>query len=297
MGIDGSSLGRQIRDYEERHPGLKSVLSAVGSFLSVESMFREGEGPLSIRHLPQTEEITAGLVGGKFVLKEKNIEIDEESFSHAFGRNLQILAGFYSVSDETGFLREQVGRHVGRLHQLDSREISSLITGLENLPGILPLVLLYFTARPFYTSFADHIRTTGAIKGWTAGYCPVCGQPPFMARLEEEDGARFLECGLCATTWRFPRLACPFCDSPERAKNRFFYVPGDEGRRVYVCEDCKTYIKTVDVAKFGRKPVLLFEFVATPHLDLLAERSGYVPPDNLASALVLMNLQQDTSVN
>jgi transcription elongation factor Elf1 len=234
--------------------------------------------------------------GGRFVLQKRSLNIPQKYVSRAFREIREIMADFYAITDEKGILKKQVGRFAGRVHRLGLKEFNVFTSGSQGLPKIVPLVLLYFTARPFYISFAEHVAKTGAVTGWTSGCCPVCGQAPLTAFLRAEDGARFLACGLCDTTWRFPRLACPFCDSPERAKARSFHLPGDEGRRVYVCEHCKTYLKTVDLGKLGRKPNLLLEYVATPHLDRLAKQSGYVPPDNLPLTLIL-GTTEETPVN
>ena len=45
---------------------------------------------------------------------------------------------------------------------------------------------------------------------WEKGYCPICGSPPALARLEA-DGQRFLFCSFCWHRWPARRTVCPYC--------------------------------------------------------------------------------------
>lgn len=133
----------------------------------------------------------------------------------------------------------------------------------------------------FYISFARAVREEIDLLLWGEGCCPVCGQPPGMA-MHEKEGARILECSLCSTTWQFPRLECPFCRNRDPQQLGYFYADDYPGRRVQVCERCKSYLKTVIVKELGRDVVLGLEEVYTTDLDILARREGYQAGGDLA---------------
>lgn len=138
--------------------------------------------------------------------------------------------------------------------------------------------VIFMSLSPFLTRMMKQAEEEVGFSLWRQGYCPVCGQVAVMAKLNSEDGSRVLECWLCHAQWVFPRLECPYCDNKEQKKLRFFYVPGDKSRQVHVCEECKSYLKTID-AKSMQKDVLLdLEAIATGQLDLLAEKEGYHLP-------------------
>ncbi|MDH7577034.1 MAG: formate dehydrogenase accessory protein FdhE [Bacillota bacterium] len=296
LSDNGSSFKMHINDYKKGHPELKHLLEIVGDLLTAgETLLKEERRRPAISSLPNREEIRAHFSHQRFALKEKDLPIEQDQFRG-------ILSKLTTILEDTGIIPEpgtfsptaDFEKDAARLHLLDFGETDlaekKAASKAKEPLRILHLILLYFSVRPFYKSLAEYIRQEVGFETWTAGCCPVCGQLPFLARLEEEDGAKFLACGLCDTSWRFPRLACPFCKSQNEPQIRYFYVPGEEGQRVYVCERCRTYLKTIEPAKLQRKPLLLFEHLVTPHLDLLAQKAGYFPPRNLISALVLARL-------
>jgi FdhE protein len=137
---------------------------------------------------------------------------------------------------------------------------------------------MFFTfsiARFFYASYAEVIREQVDLSLWEKGVCPVCGQKPSMAMLRSDDGARLLECGLCHTRWQFYRLVCHECGNRDHNSLGFFYIPEKENRRVYVCNRCKSYLKTTVLKGLGREIIPDLENIATLYLDFLAQGEGY----------------------
>lgn len=133
--------------------------------------------------------------------------------------------------------------------------------------------LMNHTVKPFMRQYAHNVNDYFDPETWLKGSCPVCGGKPTLAILEKEVGRRYLYCGLCEVKWRFHRLGCPYCTSYE---SHFFTVEGMEKHRVYYCEQCRGYIKTIDEAKSGGSKINLFwEDINTVQLDILAMREGY----------------------
>ena len=108
--------------------------------------------------------------------------------------------------------------------------------------------------------------------------CPACGSPPSIARLRRADGRRLLICGLCGREWEAVRLACTCCGTQQRESLGVLRLADADARWVETCDACKGYIKTVDERKLpeGEAILAVVEEAATLHLDLTAEREGYI---------------------
>ena len=111
---------------------------------------------------------------------------------------------------------------------------------------------------------------------WEEGFCPVCGEKPHYGFLREEDGAKFLECWLCGTSWRYPRLKCPYCKIEDQEKLGFFTVGEDEVCRIYFCRKCQKYYKVFNWKKYTEKGALAaVHHLHTLHFDKLALKEGF----------------------
>lgn len=109
---------------------------------------------------------------------------------------------------------------------------------------------------------------------WDYGYCPLCGSQPNMAYFDKT-GKRHLHCELCGEEWPHPRLNCPFCQTQEQKSLGYFHSEEEEGFRVDFCRKCNRYIKTVDKRIVEDTAPMEVEFLATIHLDLLANKHGF----------------------
>jgi FdhE protein len=109
---------------------------------------------------------------------------------------------------------------------------------------------------------------------WKRGYCPVCGGAPDFASLEAESGARHLLCSRCSSKWLYPRVKCPFCTTTDHTK--LFYYPSEDGvYRLYVCQACRRYLKTIDLRQVQREVLLPVERITTVAMDAAARSEGY----------------------
>ncbi|MFQ5859635.1 MAG: formate dehydrogenase accessory protein FdhE, partial [Anaerolineae bacterium] len=131
--------------------------------------------------------------------------------------------------------------------------------------------------RPFLHRAALAARphlSPSAYRRW--GHCPVCGGEPDFSTLERESGVRLLFCSRCDTGWCYKRIGCPFCDTENPRK--LAYYPSDDGiYRLYVCDECNGYMKTMDLREAMRPFVLQVERVLTAGMDLTASEAGYRP--------------------
>lgn len=108
---------------------------------------------------------------------------------------------------------------------------------------------------------------------WHRGNCPVCGGVPSFAAVHAEPGFRTLLCSRCNGEWSFRRMGCPFC----LERDHQIYYPGEEeGYRLYACEACNRYIKSLEMRESASVRCLPVETLATVTMDLAARGKGYL---------------------
>jgi formate dehydrogenase maturation protein FdhE len=136
-------------------------------------------------------------------------------------------------------------------------------------------VAIHTAMKPFLKAYSRSLLPEVDQKRWRRGYCPICGSKPNFAFLsKEQEGARWLICPRCDARWLFQRLECPFCGNKEQ--NKLSYLTDDKGLyRVYICEECKGYLKSIDLRKAESEVILPLEWVSTLDLDRQACESGY----------------------
>lgn len=151
-------------------------------------------------------------------------------------------------------------------------------TGLdENALKFMAITL----ARPLFELAAGEVKEVLESYSWWNNYCPACGSEPLMAKIRKGDNMRILGCSLCGTQWHFDRVKCPFCDhhDPSGKTLKHLYYHEGSPHRLYVCDECKRYIKCIDERKMevGKEINFAVEDMATLYLDTLAKENGYVP--------------------
>ncbi len=128
--------------------------------------------------------------------------------------------------------------------------------------------------KPFLAGYAKTMLSQVSQENWRQGFCPVCGGSPDFACLDKENGTRWLLCERCDTSWLFQRMQCPYCGNQDQ--DTLSYFTSDDGRyRLYVCEVCKQYLKTIDLRQTGEEADLPLERLLTLSLDLEAREYGY----------------------
>lgn len=111
---------------------------------------------------------------------------------------------------------------------------------------------------------------------WHEGYCPICAGAPAMGELAGEEGQKLLHCSICASDWNISRLKCSYCGNDERDSLEYFTAEGEAGYRVDICRKCSGYLKVVDSRELGEGLPMDVEDLNTLHLDLMAQKEGFV---------------------
>lgn len=110
---------------------------------------------------------------------------------------------------------------------------------------------------------------------WRRPCCPVCGGRSDFACLDRESGLRRLLCSRCNAEWLFQRLECPHCGCTDQTKLAFF--SDDESLyRLYVCEECRRYLKAIDLRVSRGEVLLPLERFLTLDMDAQAREYGYI---------------------
>jgi len=132
---------------------------------------------------------------------------------------------------------------------------------------------------PSLAAAADKIKgELGSDQVWRFGHCPVCGGLPLIGELKEKQGFRHLTCSFCLHEYRVKRIGCPLCDESDAEKLSFFKSEDEPGYRVYACQSCMTYIKTIDFREMDRESLPLLDDLDSLSLDIMAAGMGYKRP-------------------
>jgi FdhE protein len=135
--------------------------------------------------------------------------------------------------------------------------------------------LLHATLNPFLAFHAAALTHLIDQERWRRRYCPVCGGSPDISYMDKERGSRWLVCCRCDTEWVFQRLECPYCGNKDQSSLAYF-TDEKEVYRLYVCEKCKRYIKTIDLQKTGEEILAPLERLWSLNLDTQAKAKGYI---------------------
>ncbi len=206
------------------------------------------------------------------------------------------VGGLYPAA--SAFLRrfpppdgEAADRLMARLTEEVFRKTVVEITGRQGVMGIIAKdgrddteddlmgFVMHAVARPLFEAHAlEYAPMEELFASWDRGYCPVCGGFPAMGGLFGEEGRRRLNCHRCGFEWNFGRVHCPFCDTTDHEKLRYFTLGEHDFYRVDVCDSCKGYLKGFD-ARLSADGIIVWEAedLVTTFLELAAEKEGYLP--------------------
>lgn len=152
------------------------------------------------------------------------------------------------------------------------------IAMVENVDHELLDSAIAATLKPFLFAYARLLLTEVNQELWRRRYCPICGGKPDFAYLDKERGARWLLCSRCDSEWLFQRLECPYCGTQNQ--DALAYFTDDEESylyRLYVCEQCRTYIKAIDLRRTESEVLLPLERMMTLDMDRQGQDKGYKP--------------------
>lgn len=260
----------------------REFLKLHSDITEAKASFGKGLGELP-REIP-IEEAQKRLKAGKPVLDFETVELPEEKLR-------QLFESFSSALKSTQFHEASEVKGLQGAVESGELDLQSLVKDVFNGDsgavtltaerlGVDADLLAYLGTNlinPFLEQYTDELGDKVDFSNWLSGSCPFCGSEAAFARLRRDDGKRILWCQFCGTEWEYPRIKCPFCSTENHKSLRYFYTEEQSHYRVYLCDECKRYVKTIDerVTPEDQKLDLAFESFKTLYLDILAQKDGY----------------------
>jgi len=139
--------------------------------------------------------------------------------------------------------------------------------------------ILQLTLLPLLMAVGRASADAVAEVAWNSGVCPVCAAWPALAESRGLERQRMLRCGRCGSAWQLPWQLCPFCANDQHAGLSYLYSgQTGEARRVFACDRCKGYLKTIATFVPLEQLDLPIDDLATLELDLAALDAGLLRP-------------------
>ena len=281
MPVETDAIIYYLEEKERKEGTLPQLLKFYQRLLRVQSQV---EQKLASQLEPglSREAIYQRIDGGIPLIDFDELALDWPLLRDSFN---EVTAIFAEYPELFGELPQRLrGPGVSRL--LTKKAVKAWFKGTELPAAILTddvnanlaVAIIHATLKPFLVSHARVL--TGFIdqERWRREYCPICGGSPDFAYLDKERGSRWLLCSRCDTEWLFQRLQCPYCGTQDQ--NALAYFTDDEGLyRLYVCERCKHYLKTIDLRPAKAEVLLPLERFYTLDIDRQAQEQGYSPYD------------------
>ena len=275
-------------EMEELHPELGEVINLQYDLLAARRAIR---ARVSLPEYTEAE-LRGRVAKGVPMLRPQEMALDWEVFTGLFRKACEVTARHRpDLAPELERLSVLPDLEPDRLELITTEYLGSdrLTTGENEIStdadnteaGQLLIFVLNHSLRPFLKAYArgfgPMLRERLGVdwdKRWQRGYCPICSAEPDLAYLDAESGSRLLVCARCDTAWLYPRVKCPFCSTIDPAQLSY-YGTDDNKHRIYVCNNCRRYLKAIDQRQIGRPLVFPVERVLTIDLDAAARQKGY----------------------
>ena len=227
-------------------------------------------------------EVTARLRQGVPLLEWEALSLDWSALQDLFLKVTALGGEYYKAAAGDFEKLKDIASNTSLLQKATrawykNQPLSSL-AATSSVSEELLAAVIHSAVKPFLTTHAEALISLVNQEQWRRGYCPICGGKPDFAFLDKERGARWLLCSRCDAQWLFQRLQCPYCGTQDQ--NALAYFTDEEELhlyRLYVCEQCHTYIKAIDLRRAEREVFLSLERVMTLDMDKQGQEKGYRP--------------------
>jgi FdhE protein len=107
--------------------------------------------------------------------------------------------------------------------------------------------------------------------------CPICNSAPALSLFSKSNGSRSLICSFCWYEWEAKRISCPFCNNNDSKTLGYVAMDTEKGIRADYCDECKKYIKTIDLREYRNDFYLPLELIASIPFDIKMNEEGFKP--------------------
>jgi FdhE protein len=277
-----TSVMDQILDRAiEQNPHASELIKAFGPIITRQ---RQLTASIDLPKLDFSSVDKEKLEAGISVIQQINLFSPEDPFKEiALSLISATKDGMPKLAGELDRLSDLIQK--GKLHLEDyfkahSGDENKAMEGWVNDLKISPSnasFLLSLMARVLLERRAKEIAEALGEFSWEKGYCPVCGEFPSIALIEEEGGKRFLHCSSCGQDWRFTRVVCPYCEKEAPKEMDYFYVENKTQESAFVCDKCKKYLVTLYRAGHLQARDMDISAISLVHLDMIMQDKGYEP--------------------
>lgn len=276
-----SRVVNRTKAIEKARPGYRDILDFFRFIMREQIKIKPS---VTVAPVDMTEETAKHrLREGFSLLEKKTIGFDRDTAKMLF---LNFCKGLRRKSVvlnvEAKKIEQAIREGEIKLEELFERVLEddqSYMDFIANKAGVHRWLLSFLaeqSVKPSLEAYAEMLKGYVDQEEWWKKRCPICGSPPSIGELGAELGERFLLCSACSFKWRFKRVVCPFCDNDNHEKLRYFTTESDgKAYRVDVCDECKKYIKTIDLREVRTDIIPLIDDIGTLHLDMIAEKEGY----------------------
>jgi len=238
-----SGMEQIIERAIEQNPHSSELLKAFGPIITRQ---RELASSMTLPKLDYSLVDKEKLRAGISVIQQISLFAPDDPLSEiALSLISAVKEGMPKLAAEMDRLSDLIQK--GKLRLADYFETHSgdntkAMDNLENNLKISPSnasFLLSLIARVLLERRAKEVAAALGEFAWEKGYCPICGEFPSIALIEEEGGKRFLHCSSCGQEWRFTRVVCPYCEKEAQQEMDYFYVENKTQESAFVCDKCK----------------------------------------------------------
>jgi len=226
-----------------------------------------------------TEKAPQRLAQGKPILTFREISVNWPEIQKLFREVARLSDEYISPTPEETEELNRIGSDLTILKEaaktwfaIGTLSRKSVIKNKDIKP--LTGSVLQASLHPWLAAYANVLLPLVRQESWHKRFCPVCGGGPDFAFLDKEKGARWLLCSRCDAQWLFPRLVCPYCGNDDQ-KTLAFFTDDKSLYRLHVCEECRRYIKAIDLRQTEAEILLPLERILTLDMDRQAYELKY----------------------
>jgi FdhE protein len=270
-------LGRAI----EQNPHSSELLKAFGPIITRQ---RQLAVSVALPKLDYSSVDREKLRAGVSVISQINLFSPDDPLTEiALSLTSAVKEGMPALTEELNRLSDLISK--GKLRLADyfeahpgdeNKTTDSWVKDLKISPSNAAFIMSLI-ARVLLERRAKEIAEALGEFSWEKGYCPICGEFPSIALIEEEGGKRFLHCSSCGQDWRFTRVVCPYCENEAQQGMDYFYIENKTQESAFVCDKCRKYLVTLYRAGNLHARDLDISAISLVHLDMIMQGKGYEP--------------------
>ena len=282
MDVDGglveinTKILEKLNEWQQSEGSLPEFLEFYKSLLHLQS---DVQAHVSVPQPRLSQaEVDERLRQGVPLLEWQALSLDWSALQNLFREVAAVASEYYKAESRDFESLQEIASDTSFLQEATRAwykgESLSLLAADRSLSEKLLAAVIHSAVRPFLVAHSEAMLGLVDQEQWRRGYCPICGGKPDFASLDKERGARWLLCSRCDAQWLFQRLQCPYCNTQDQ--NALAYFTDDDGLyRLYICQQCQSYLKAIDLRQTEEEILLPLERLLTLDMDRQGREKGY----------------------